>query len=605
MRVEPPHSDYLTLRLLMPRVPAPKAAGIIAAVMFFALADAQAATSANVRSPLGLNLGAVNYYTPEQPFLNVFKTTGTNASNPADGWITHAASTWDTREEAYLQLDANGFPTTLTASAADPNKPQLFTQVCTLLLRNLPPANAGAGLPYRAGHYTVLYDGQGTLSYGFDASLLRSSQGRDVVNVATPTYEGGFLLCITSTDPHHNGKNLRNIRVVYSAEEGLLDVGQTFRPGFLQMLQNFRVLRFMDWGQTNNSAVTNWVKRSQPADAGYGTPAGVPWEVDLALANATGADPWLNIPVGADDNYIEQLATLAHRSLDSNSSIYVELSNEVWNSSFSQYQYAASHGLALWRSAGASRANLDWYGMRTAQMCDIWQAVWGGDFSRVHCVLGAQTANPLTATESLSCPLWAGSGKGPCAQHHITDVGIAWYFFFSVPASWSRLTQAQQLDNLFTELTQGGLIPGDYPGGYLKEASDREAAYAVALKPYNLPSVGYEGGQGFSGVFASQKYTSGSWAVNLYIAANRDPRMRAAYTAALSAWKVNGGRIACQYDDVSAPNQWGEWGALESFGDTTSPLTSAPPKWQGLQSFISGNPCWWSGCTGTSSVQPQ
>lgn len=577
---------------------APVSLGLSLAVLFSACGDARAATAANSRSPLGLNLSAVNYFSAEQPFLDVFKTSGISASNQPEGWITHSANTWDTREEAYLQLDGNGFPTSLTASAADPNKPQQFTQVCTLLLRNLPLSNAGRGLPYRAGNYTVLYDGEGTLSYGFDAVLSRSFPGRDVVTVATPTWAGGFLLCVTSTDPRHTGNNLRNIRVVYSKEESLLRAGETFRPGFLQLLQNFRVLRFMDWGRTNNNTISTWSRRSQPADGGYGTEAGVPWEIDLALANASGADPWLDIPAEADNNYITELATLAHRSLNANSDIYVELSNEVWNASFSQYQYSARQGRALWPAARAYQAAIDWYGMRTAQMCDIWKSVWGNDFSRVHCVLGAQTENPYTATQALDCPLWVGSGNAPCIKHHISEVAICWYFSFAVPASWSTLTPAQQLDHLFTELNHGGLIPGDYPGGYLKQAADFEKAYALALKPYKLPFISYEGGQGFSGTFAATQYPEGSWAVQLYIAANRDPRMRDAYLSALTDWRANGGRTATQYADISAPSHWGEWGALESFADTTSPLTSAPAKWQGLQRFISGSPCWWAGCAG-------
>jgi hypothetical protein len=583
------------------------AVGIGIVVLFSAFGDVRAATAANSRSPLGLNLTAVNYFSAEQPFLDVFKTSGISASNQSEGWITHTAGTWDTREEAYLQLDRNGFPTSLTAAATEPGKPQQFQQVCTLLLRNLPPANAGRGMPYRAGNYTVLYDGQGALSYGFDAVLSHSSPGRDVVTVATPTWEGGFLLCITSTDPRHTGNNLRNIRVVYSKEESLLEAGQTFRPGFLQLLQNFRVLRFMDWGRTNNNSISSWSKRSQLTDGGYGTAAGVPWEIDLGLANASGTDPWLDIPAEADNDYITQFATLAHRSLNTSSGIYVELSNEVWNASFSQYQYSARKGRELWPAAGAYQAATDWYGMRTAQMCDIWKAVWGNDFSRVHCVLGAQTENPYTATQALDCPLWVGSGNAPCSKHHISEVAICWYFSFAVPASWGTLTRAQQLDQLFSELNHGGLIPGDYPGGYLKQAADFEKAYALALKPYDLPFISYEGGQGFSGAFASSQYPEGSWAVELYIAANRDPRMRDAYLSALTAWRANGGRTATQYADISAPNHWGEWGALESFGDTTSPLTSSPPKWEGLQRFISGSPCWWAGCAGTvgSDAGPQ
>ena len=581
---------------------APTLRAVATALFMLFVSAAQAATPDNAQSPLGLNLSGVSYYSAEQPFLDIFKTAAINASNPREGWITHGASTWDTHEEAYLQLDANGFPTTLKASSADPNSPQLYTQVCTVLLFNLPQSNAGSGLPYRAGQYTVLYDGQGSLSYGFDAVVLSRSPGRDLIRVRTPTHDGGFLLCITATDPRRTGNNLRNIRVVYSAEADLLRTGQIFRPGFLQLLQNFRVLRFVDWGRTNNNTVRSWSSRSQVADGGYGTDAGVPWEIDLALANAVGAYPWLNIPAEADDDYIRQLAMLAHTSLDNKLEVYIEYSNEVWNTVFSQSQYAASHGQTLWPKAGAPQATLDWHGMRTAQMCDIWKSVWGGDFHRVHCVLGAQTANLVTATESLNCPLWTGVGNAPCARHNITEVAICWYFSFAVPPSWSTLAEADQLDNLFAELNRGGLIAGDHAGGYLKQASEWEAAYAAALKPYHLPFIGYEGGQSFSGALASRQYGAGSWAVKLYAAASRDPRMLEAYITALKDWKANGGRVAAHYNDIGAPSQWGEWGALESFLDTTSPLTSAPPKWRGLQTFISSNPCWWPGCSATSSA---
>ena len=74
----------------------------------------QAATPANATSPLGINLLQMSYYSPEQPFLNIFRTTGVSQATP-DAWITHSDSTWDTREQAYLQLDADGYPKTLNA----------------------------------------------------------------------------------------------------------------------------------------------------------------------------------------------------------------------------------------------------------------------------------------------------------------------------------------------------------------------------------------------------------------------------------------------------------------------------------------------------------
>lgn len=565
---------------------------------------ASASTTANEKSPLGINLNGVTYYTAEQPFLNIFKTTGVTQSNI--GWVTGGTNVYDTKEEAYVQLDANGYPTTLTASSNDPNRPQLFNHLSVILMAGLSGANGGSGAPYRAGQYVVLYDGQGTIVYTSDAKSVSHSPGRDVVEVANPS--GGIGINITATDPGHKGDYIRNIRVVYAPEEALLDAGATFRPDFISSLANFHVLRFMDWLDTNNNTVTSWSQRAQLTDGGWGSPKGVPLEVTIDLANAVGADPWVNVPAGADDNYITQMATMVHNMLGAGQKVYVEFSNEVWNGTFRQSQYATQLGRSLAAAApaalkagGTFQDNRDWYGMRTAQMCDIWKSVWGTDYSRVHCVLGAQAPNPWTAQEALNCPLWVGAGNAPCYKHNITDVAIAPYFGFQVPSSWSSLDRATQLNDLFTELNKGGVISRGYPGGELKEVSDWEAAYTKMLAAYGLPLISYEGGQTF---VAAPTYPNGSWAQALFIAANADPRMGAAYARALSDWRANGGTLYMQFVDISTPTQWGEWGALGSFMDTISPLSSAPPKWQALQNFISGNPCWWPNCDGTVETVP-
>jgi hypothetical protein len=566
---------------------------------------ASASTAANSKSPLGINLNGVTYYSAEQPFINIFKTTGVTHATP-NGWVTGGTNVYDTKEEAYLQLDANGYPTTLAAAPGDPNKPQLFNHVGVILMAGLSGANGGSGARYRPGQYVVLYDGQGTITYTVDAKLVSHGTGRDVIEVTNPA--GGIGINITATDPKHTGDYIRNIRVVYAPEEALLDSGAMFRPGFLQSLANFHVLRFMDWLNTNNSTLTSWSQRPQIGDAGWGGSHGVPLEVAVDLANAVGADPWLNVPAGADDDYITQMATLVHDMLGPDQKVYVEFSNEVWNGQFQQSQLATQKGAALAALAPAAKLaggtfqlNRDWYGMRTAQMCDIWKSVWGTDYSRVHCVLAAQAPNPWTALEALNCPLWTGAGHAPCSAHNITDVAIAPYFGFQAPASWSQLGLSAQLNDLFTELDQGGLVAGDYPGGPLKQVAAWEAAYTKMLAPFKLPLITYEGGQTF---VAFPTYPNGSWAQKLYIAANTDPRMAAAYTRALSDWRANGGTLYMQFVDVSTPSQYGEWGALGSFLDTISPLSSAPPKWQALQSFISGNPCWWPDCDGAVASVP-
>ncbi|MDP9017493.1 MAG: hypothetical protein M3N19_04150, partial [Candidatus Eremiobacteraeota bacterium] len=204
---------------------------------------------------------------------------------------------------------------------------------------------------------------------------------------------------------------------------------------------------------------------------------------------------------------------------------------------------------------------------------------WGADSSRVICVLGAQAANPYTATQSLICPLWTGSGNAPCSNHNINAVAIAPYFGnFQVQKPLLAAADGGQAQ-LFQQLSND-----------LSQVAKWVASYKTALATYNLPLLAYEGGQTLT--------SHDPPVTQLYIAANRDARMGGAYSTALNDWKANGGGLYVVFTDITGSNQYGEWGALESFLDTVSPLDRAPPKWQAIQNFISGNPCWWSGCTG-------
>jgi hypothetical protein len=560
---------------------------------------ALAATSFNARSAIGINLGAVNYYTSEQPFINGFVTS--------EQWITHSNAAWDTNEEKYVSLDGNGWPITL-GSVNEPTTQQ-FNSLGVLFFLAVP--NSANGF-HPASQYIVLYDGQGTLSYGFDAALVRRSPGRDVINV-TPSNKG-IDLRIVATDPRHTGNYLRNIKVVTAENEAAAKAGQIFNPVFLKLIQNFRALRFMDWFQTNGSKLSSWTDRPIPTYAFFGTSKGVPIEIAVQLANTVSADAWMNVPVMADDNFIRQMATLVHSQLGSAQRIYVELSNEVWNSSFSQSKYAVIQGQALWPTRPSGREgyeyNRQWFGMRTAQMCDIWRSVWRSD-SRLVCVLGAQAAWSSSATEALKCPYWTQGA--PCSGHAIDAVAIAPYMGGALPSAWT-LQADGGLANLFRSLysqndptmdnesyfsrifrrwsRSGTMIP---PGGFIAQVAEWERSFITSLAPYKLPLLAYEGGQNFADGSTDALNT-------LYMAANRDPRMGQAYTTYFQRWKTGGGQLFMHYNDVGAESKYGSWGALESITQTTIPLSRAPPKWQAIQKFISESPCWWPDCAGTIGV---
>jgi hypothetical protein len=302
----------------------------------------------------------------------------------------------------------------------------------------------------------------------------------------------------------------------------------------------------------------------------------------VALSNKLGADAWFNMPHMATDDYITQFATLVHQQLASNRNVYVEYSNETWNFGYTEAQYVTNQGKAMWPSSPVTdfEKNRSYFGMRTAQMCDIWKRVWGADAHRVICVMASQAANSWVSSQSLTCPLWSGA---PCSKNHgIGALAIAPYFGYDVPDSWTTQPDGG-LASLFTEMMQGGLMSGGYPGGMIKQAIDWVSAQKTVANQYGLDLVAYEGGQHLVKV-------ENPALTNLYIAANRDPRMGTATATYLQQWKVAGGNFFAYYSDITQFTKWGSWGALENVMQTNS------PKHDALTSFIRNNPCWWSGC---------
>lgn len=135
---------------------------------------------------------------------------------------------------------------------------------------------------------------------------------------------------------------------------------------FAQDIQNeiakFSTIRFMDFVATNGNTQKDWADRTLPSYASVNRSSsgngwqgkGGSWEHVVLLTNLTKKDAWINIPVRATDEYIRNLANLlkygsdgvnpyttwqpnpVYPPLSRERRIYVEYSNEVWNSIFTQ-----------------------------------------------------------------------------------------------------------------------------------------------------------------------------------------------------------------------------------------------------------------------------
>jgi hypothetical protein len=405
---------------------------------------------------------------------------------------------------------------------------------------------------YPAGAYVCTYKGKGTVDMSkYDVKkVVRQKPGRIEADVAPA--DGGIQLTITASDPQDP------VRDIHVWMPGFEDAKTPFHPTFLKRLDGFGVLRFMDWGNVNNSTVKSWDQRAKPSDVHWASDAGVPLEAMIDLANARQADPWFCIPHLADDDYVAHFARTVKERLDPKLKVYVEYSNEVWNWGFKQTKWADEQGKAL--KLGGDQPLARYYAQRSVEVFKIWEKEFGGR-DRLVRVLANQFANPWLCEQVLT---WKDAYKNADA------LAVAPYFGndFDVPAKSGEVLK----------MGAGGLLDAveKEVNGSNKELMKKQAALA---KKYGLQLVAYEGGQHLVGVNGAQDNKE---LTDLFIAANRDPRMGALYKQHLANWVEAGGGLYVAYSYVYAPNKWGSWGVLEY---QTQPAEKAP-KYQALLDFI-------------------
>ena len=508
---------------------------------------------------IGTNLASINYYSSQLPFLDEFKSS--------QSWITQNQQTWNTQEKNLLELDDDGWVKSLPLEGAETN----YIKVSTLLFRE--------HNNYLPGNYVVLYEGEGEIEYRFDATKKDaiSSPGRDVIEVEPSN--AGILLSITETDPNETGDYIRDIKVIHEDSEPLATIETaeraTFNPEFLDKIEPFDTLRFMDWMETNGSTQKEWADRPSRDDARY-SEVGAPVEIMVELANQSNANPWFTIPHLASDEYVENFANYVRENLEPELEVMVEYSNEVWNGQFEQSKWADIQAKQEWTDSDLNRH--DWYSKRTTDVVQIWDEVFARDSERVIGVMSAQAANIGVGQRVLDYN-WSDDTSLSHSEMGIDAVAIAPYFggYIGKPENEVKIESWLSepdggLNKLFQEIRSGGLLPNSPEGGALALAYRNIKAYAQLAEQEGLPLLAYEGGQhlvGTNGLENNQDIT------NLFITANRDPRMGEIYRDYLEEWADTRGDLFVNFSDVGKPSKWGSWGALDSVYQEGSPKYDA------------------------------
>jgi len=512
---------------------------------------------ANERSPLGTNLDGINDWSPSFPFVDAMKRSRE--------WISSAEGQWD--DQRAFALDTSGWVRSL-------QKGQIARSLVFWDATHFP-----------SGDYVALYDGAAELTWDVQGGVSAKKPGREVLKVDSK--HNLALLISGIAKPENYPKNLRlimpggvcsNDPVRYCDSKTACARGgqcelfeknyatQLFHPKFLEKLQAFSTVRFMDWMKTNESKERKWQDRPLPSDARFRE--GVPLEIMVALANRLSQNPWFNIPHAADDDYVRQFATYVRDHLRPGLKAYVEYSNEVWNGMFPQAAFATEQGKKLKLGESNWDAQYRYYAKRTTQVHKIWEQVFKGQQERVVRVLAVQAANSGVAVAELDYL---------DTKQHVDALAIAPYFGgeYGDPKEEKRWESASVTD-----------VIDDLRKRSLPNTFAMVKAHAEIAAKYKLELVAYEGGESFAGIAGTENNEKLN---KLFDSVGRDPRIKQIYLEYLEGWKQNGGKLFVHFTDCFTPGKFGRWGALEYL---EQPRAQAP-KFDGLMTFIEKSPRWW------------
>ncbi len=481
---------------------------------------------------LGMNLNGPADWNTELPFVDVFRLSRS--------WISQKKGLpWG--QGPQLEIDERGWVKSL--------QPDCWaeTLMCTI-----------EGGHYPSGRYTVLYDGQGTLDFSGAAQVIDKAPGRMSIDVDSS--KGAIFLQLIETQPDDY---LRNIRVIMPGFEQTYQQ-EPFHPDFLKRWRGIACFRFMDWMHTNGSTIRTWADRPRVDHATF-CEKGVATEWMVELCNRQRADAWFCMPHLADDDYVRRFAELVKQQLDPKLKVYVEYSNEVWNSQFPQTRYSWEQAKQL----GLGPAERPWegggmyYAQRSVEIFKIWEEVFGGT-DRLVRVLAWQSGNTWWMNE-IVLPYQD-------AYQQADVLAIAPYLGMNVPANGQELTAdvvaTWSVDRVLDHLQEEALPKAIQAIQATKQTADK----------YGLTLVAYEGGQHMVGVGGGENNEA---MTELFQAANVHPRIGEIYDQYYSAWTQAGGGLFCYFASVGRWSKWGSWGILQYFDEEPerAPKFMATMRW--------------------------
>ena len=418
------------------------------------------------------------------------------------------------------------------------------------------------------------------------------------------------------------GGQIRNISLVHEDDWADFDEGAIFRRQYLDEVRNYRTLRFDEWigilrGDTEGGLrIDTWASRPLPTDEIFYR--FVPYEWMAALCNAVGADMWLCLPTAADDDHMQQAATLIQTLMPEPRHVWIEYSTKTWDfAGTPQAHYCAEQGRIAFGTTAAPTGQefRNWYALRSTQMTLWWRDVWGAD-ARLHTTVQHQADVVGGEPDILLAPMWLERdgtlGLPPyVAPHSVIDTftihaqidgGMAYGNAVTQIDEWrTTLTQTEAFNRMRDQMLDAQFFGNTDDGNRnVANMTVKWQHFRDVTETYGMELAVYEAGNHLNGV-------GGSADTQAFVAAfSVSAQMGEVYTAIFDALNVIGFdgplcfAVETRYPDpniVHGLQRWlgdhnAAWAAVETIN-----LVNDGPAGRGANDFV--------GTYETSGTAPQ
>lgn len=415
-------------------------------------------------------------------------------------------------------------------------------------------------------------------------------------------------------DPATAGDYPKISRIVRTDRIALHDSGERWNPDFIADVDGLMsVLRVMDAAGINDSRV-QMLSDIPPVTS----PRLSPWPPDIYvdLCNRLGIDCYICIPhrmvlehspahqdrtntsftgnilTAEAIAYVQRVDALLHDDLR----IYVEYSNEYWNSAFDQFHETWSAATAAgWDTASGFHPSYFGAKINALLFRDLKAAFGNRAAARLICVVGTQAANTAITQRLLGGQRWLdeeGATDWFAPASVIDAVAIAPY----LGSSWieTGTEAADFLAYIRQDPAPSQTDVNTYMVGRLQALGlDTQPInwindQADLTDGYDLPLIMYEGGThvlhffSVAGVTTADVDEMAPWLTAFSYSMDH----WALEEPILNAWASRGGGPYDSFSLFYRPNRFGAWGHYRVLGQV-DPASAAKETWQ------ANNPRWW------------